>query len=56
MLLVDKLTRLSETSKELMEKNNQLDMELTDEVARLTSEKTKLKEWVTKLDKDFLSK
>jgi hypothetical protein len=39
-----------------MEKNNQLDMELTDEVARLTSEKTKLKEWVTKLDKNFLSK
>jgi hypothetical protein len=56
MLLVDKLAQLSESNKELMEKNDQLDKELKDEVAHLTSENTKLKERVTKLDKDFLSK
>jgi hypothetical protein len=56
MLLVDKLARLSETNKELMEKNDQLNKELKYKVAHLTSENTKLKEWVTKLDKDFLSK
>jgi hypothetical protein len=56
MLLVDKLARLSETNKELMEKNDQLNKELKYKVARLTSENTKLKERVTKLDKDFLSK
>jgi hypothetical protein len=39
-----------------MEKNDQLNKELKDKVARLTSENTKLKERVTKLDKDFLSK
>jgi hypothetical protein len=39
-----------------VEKNNQLDKERKDEVARLTSENTKLKERVTKLDKDFSSK
>jgi hypothetical protein len=39
-----------------VEKNNQLDKEHKDEVARLTNENTKLKEWVTKLDKDFSSK
>jgi hypothetical protein len=39
-----------------MEKNNQLDKECKDEVARLTSENTNLKEQVTKLDKDFASK
>jgi hypothetical protein len=36
--------------------DTQLDKEHKDEVARLTSENTKLKEWVTKLDKDFASK
>jgi hypothetical protein len=56
MLLVDKLAWLSESNKELVEKNNQLDKELKDEVACLTSENTKLKERVTKLDKDFSSK
>jgi hypothetical protein len=50
MLLVDKLARLSESNKELLEKNDQLDKELKDEVARLTNENTKLKERVTKLD------
>jgi GrpB-like predicted nucleotidyltransferase (UPF0157 family) len=50
MLLVDKLARLSESKKELLEKNDQLDKELKDEVARLTNENTKLKERVTKLD------
>jgi hypothetical protein len=55
MLLVDKL-RLAESNKELVEKNDQLDKERKDEVARLTSENTKLKERVTKLDKDFSSK
>jgi cell division protein FtsB len=39
-----------------MEKNTQLDKERQDEVARLTSENTRLKERVTKLDKDFASK
>jgi hypothetical protein len=39
-----------------VEKNDQLDKELKDEVACLTSENTKLKEQVTKLDKDFSSK
>jgi hypothetical protein len=39
-----------------MEKNDQLDKELKGEVARLTSENTKLKEQVTKIDKDFSSK
>jgi hypothetical protein len=56
MLLVDKLAQLAESNKELVEKNSQLDKERKDEVARLTSENTKLKEWVTKLDKDFVSK
>jgi predicted nuclease with TOPRIM domain len=56
MLLVDKLARLSESNKELVEKNDHLDKELKDEVARLTSKNTKLKEQVTKLDKDFSSK
>jgi predicted nuclease with TOPRIM domain len=56
MLLVDKLAWLVESNKELMEKNNQLDKERKDEVARLTSENTKLKERVIKLDKDFSSK
>jgi predicted nuclease with TOPRIM domain len=56
MLLVDKLAWLVESNKELMEKNNQLDKECKDEVARLTSENTKLKEQVIKLDKDFSSK
>jgi hypothetical protein len=56
MLLVDKLAQLSETNKQLVEKNAQLDKELKDKVARLTSENTKLKERVTKLDKDFLCK
>jgi GrpB-like predicted nucleotidyltransferase (UPF0157 family) len=55
-LLVDKLAQLAESNKELVEKNNQLDKEHKDEVARLTNENTKLKEWVTKLDKDFSSK
>jgi hypothetical protein len=55
-LLVDKLARLTESNKELMEKNTQLDKERKDEAARLTSENTKLKERVTKLDKDFASK
>jgi hypothetical protein len=41
---VDKLARLAESNKELVEKNSQLDKELKDEVARLTSENTKLKE------------
>jgi hypothetical protein len=44
MLLVDKLARLAESNKELVEKNDQLDKERKDEVARLTSENTKLKE------------
>jgi hypothetical protein len=44
MLLVDKLARLAESNKELMEKNDQLDKKRIDEVARLTSENTKLKE------------
>jgi hypothetical protein len=39
-----------------MEKNTQLDKERQGEVARLTSENTKLKERVTKQDKDFASK
>jgi polyhydroxyalkanoate synthesis regulator phasin len=39
-----------------MEKNTQLDKDRKDEVARLTSEITRLKEQVTKLDKDFASK
>jgi hypothetical protein len=39
-----------------MEKNNRLDKECKDEVARLTSKNTKLKERVTKLDRDFASK
>jgi hypothetical protein len=39
-----------------MEKNTQLDKEHQDEVARLTNENTKLKERVTKLDKDIASK
>jgi hypothetical protein len=56
ILLVDKLARLAESNKELVEKNNQLDKEHKDEFARLTSENTKLKERVTKLDKDFSSK
>jgi cell division protein FtsB len=56
MFLVDKLAWLSESNKELVEKNDQLDKERKDEVARLTSENTKLKERVTKLDKDFSSK
>jgi hypothetical protein len=55
-LLVDKLAQLTESNKELMEKNTQLDKEHKDEVARLTNENTKLKEQVTKLDKDFASK
>jgi hypothetical protein len=37
MLLVDKLARLAESNKELMEKNDQLDKKRIDEVARLTS-------------------
>jgi cell division protein FtsB len=53
MLLVDKLAWLEESNKELVEKNDQLDKERKDEVAGLTSENTKLKERVTKLDKDF---
>jgi hypothetical protein len=40
-LLVDKLA-LAESNKELVEKNNQLDKERKDEVARLTSKNTKL--------------
>jgi hypothetical protein len=56
MLLIGKLARLAESNKELVEKNNQLGKERKDEVARLTSENTKLKERVTKLDKDFSSK
>jgi glutamate racemase len=56
MLLVDKLARLAERNKELMEKNDQLDKERKDEVACLTSENTKLKERVTKPDKEFSSK
>jgi hypothetical protein len=43
-LLVDKLARLTESNKELMKKNTQLDKEHKDEVSRLTSENTKLKE------------
>jgi hypothetical protein len=43
-LLVDKLARLMESNKELMEKNTQLDKKHKDEVSRLTSENTKLKE------------
>jgi hypothetical protein len=45
-----------EINKELMEENTHLDKERKDEVTRLTSENTKLKERVTKLDKDFASK
>jgi hypothetical protein len=45
-----------ESNKELVERNNQLDKECKDEVARLTSENTKLKERVTKFDKDLSSK
>jgi cell division protein FtsB len=56
MLLIDKLAWLAKNNKELVEKNDQLNKEHKDEVARLTSENTKLKEWVTKLDKDFSSK
>jgi hypothetical protein len=56
ILLVNKLARLSETNKELMKKNEHLDKELKGVVARLTSENTKMKEQVTKLDKDFSSK
>jgi hypothetical protein len=56
MLLVDKLARLAENNKELVEKNDQLDKERKDKVAHLTSKNTKLKERVTKLDKDFSSK
>jgi FtsZ-binding cell division protein ZapB len=55
-LLIDKPTQLTMINKELMEKNTQLDMERQDEVARLTSENTKLKERVTKLDTDFARK
>jgi hypothetical protein len=40
MLLVDKLARLAESNKELVEKNDQLEKEHNDEVARLTSENT----------------
>jgi hypothetical protein len=36
--LVDKLARLAKSNKELVEKNNQLNKERKDEVARLTSE------------------
>jgi hypothetical protein len=39
-----------------METNTQLDKECKDEVARLTSKNTKLKERVAKLDKNFASK
>jgi hypothetical protein len=39
-----------------METNTQLDKECKDKVARLTSKNTKLKERVTKLDKNFASK
>jgi predicted nuclease with TOPRIM domain len=56
MLLVDKLARLAESNKELVEKSDQLDKAHKDEVARLTSENTKLKEQVSKLNKDFSSK
>jgi hypothetical protein len=56
ILLVNKLARLSETNKELMKKNENLDKELKCVVARLTSENTQMKEQVTKLDKDFSSK
>jgi cell division protein FtsB len=45
-----------ESNKELVENNKQLNKERKDEVDRLTSENTKLKERVTKLDKDFASK
>jgi cell shape-determining protein MreC len=55
-LFVDKLAWLAKSNKELVEKNNQLDKEHKDDVARLTSENTNLKEQVTKLDKDFASK
>jgi hypothetical protein len=55
-LLVDKLAWLVESNKELIEKNTQLDKERKDEVVRLTSENTKMKERVTKLEKDFASK
>jgi hypothetical protein len=55
-LLVDKLARLEESNKELVEKNNKLNKEHKEEVAHLTCENTKLKERVTKLDKDFSSK
>jgi hypothetical protein len=56
MLLIDKLARLSESYKELVEKNDQLNKEHKDEVTCLTSKNTNLKERVTKLDKDFSSK
>jgi hypothetical protein len=39
-----------------VEKNDQLDKEHKDEVAHLTSKNTKLKERVSKLDKNFSSK
>jgi hypothetical protein len=39
-----------------MEINTQLNKECKDEVARLTSENSKLKEQVTKMDEDFASK
>jgi predicted nuclease with TOPRIM domain len=55
-LLIDKLAQLAKVNKELIEKNTQLDKERQDEVACLTGENTKLKERVTKLDKDFASK
>jgi cellobiose-specific phosphotransferase system component IIB len=55
-LLVNKLAPLAESNKELVEKNNQLNKERKDEAARLTSDNTKLKEQLTKLDKDFSSK
>jgi cell shape-determining protein MreC len=55
-LLVDKLAQLAKTNKELIEKNTQLDKERQGEVARLTSENTRLKEPMMKLGKDFTSK
>jgi myosin heavy subunit len=55
-VLVDKLARLAKINKELVEKNDQLDKEHKDEVAHLTSKNTKLKERVSKLDKNFSSK
>jgi hypothetical protein len=41
MLLVNKIARQAESNKELVEKNDQLEKEHSDEVARLTSENTK---------------